>query len=447
MIRIRQHTSTAEPPRLEEVWPSEVPIRPGQTVLIKPNLVLDSHPRGGEIRCLVATGEVVGQILHLVERTLQGSGRIVVGDSPIQTTSFEGALAASGIGEAIREFERETGRTVEVIDFRQVHGQRDERGHMAQWVEVPGDPAGYVTIDLDGDSMLCPHEQDSHLFRVSNYQPEDTLQYHGLDKHRYVIARTVLDADVIISVPKMKTHCKVGVTLSMKNFVGTVGRKQCLAHHREGGAPEGGDEYPDASRLKAIRVWLENIIDACRSPLRRWGWKQVFRVVDRLILVMGLNPIRDGGWHGNDTCWRMTLDLVRIARYGKVDGTMADRPQRVVLTVVDGILAGEGEGPLESRPVAANTLIYGDDQAWTDVVTAAWMGFDYRRISLLREALRVRRYPIWSGELQAERLEQEAVAEVNGEKLTLAEIWQRPGALRFAAPMGWVGTMEVQPEK
>jgi len=482
-VVIQINKSVSRPPSLREIWPEERRITPGQTVLIKPNLVLDRHPRGNDVRCLVARGEVLRQVLDRVATDLQGTGRIMVGDSPLQTTSFEGALEASGIGKAIKDFERDTGHAVELIDFRQVHADRDERGHIRSWKEVPGDPHGYVTYDLDGHSVLCPHEADSHKFRVSNYQAEDTMQYHGRNKHRYVIAKSVIDADTIISLPKMKTHCKVGVTLSMKNFVGTVGRKQCLAHHREGGAPGGGDEYPDKSQLKAISVWLENAIDGNPQPALRKIYKLAYRINERLIKTLGINPIRDGGWYGNDTCWRMTLDLVRIAIYGRQDGTLSDTPQRNIWTIVDGLIAGEGEGPLEATPVEANALVFGDNPLMTDIFTAALMGFDYRKIPLLREATEIRTWPIWDAgcemrdtgygirdaevggqrsEVGGQRsevggrktvvggrrseggsmLDIHSTCMVNGVAMTLEELAGSDVAMRFEAPMGWKGTME-----
>ena len=39
---------------------------------------------------------------------------------------------------------------------------------------------------------------------------------------RYRIAHHVLDADVVISVPKAKVHCSGGITVAMKNAVGII---------------------------------------------------------------------------------------------------------------------------------------------------------------------------------------------------------------------------------
>jgi hypothetical protein len=187
-------------------------VRPGQRVLIKPNLVLDRHPRGGALFALVTHGAVVDAILSFVLRALQGRGSVVVGDSPLQTTDFQRVVEATGLAAAVSAARRDSGVDIRLVDFRKVVSRRDERGHIAAWQEAAGDPAGYAEFDLSGDSMLAPLGAASDRFRVSNYGAKDTQQYHQAASHRYVIARSVPDADLIVNVPKLKTHCKVGVT-------------------------------------------------------------------------------------------------------------------------------------------------------------------------------------------------------------------------------------------
>ena len=411
-------------------------VRPGQCVLIKPNLVLDRHPRGGDLAALVTHGTVIRAVLGWVLRALGGRGRVIIGDSPLQTTDFARAIEATGLRAVVDEARRTSAVDIQLLDFRKVVSQRDARGHIIAWREAPGDPAGYVEFDLAADSALAALGADSALFRVSNYEAADTQQYHQAASHRYVIARSVLDADVIVNVPKLKTHCKVGVTLGLKNFVGTVGRKQCLAHHREGGAGQGGDEYPGRSRLKRWSERLERHIDGAPAGTRREVLKLAYRINERLIRTLGLNPVRDGGWHGNDTCWRMTLDLVRIARYGRADGTLADTPQRPILTLLDGIMAGEGEGPLEAVARPTGALIGGLNPAQVDRAAARFMGFDPDRIPLLRGALQRARWPLADGDAGDLRY--------NGEAVALGELARRRGGAPFAPPVGWIGHMEAE---
>jgi len=46
------------------------------------------------------------------------------------------------------------------------------------------------------------------------------------------LARAILDCDLIISAAKMKTHCDTGVTLSVKNLLGTISPQDRQAAHR-----------------------------------------------------------------------------------------------------------------------------------------------------------------------------------------------------------------------
>jgi uncharacterized protein (DUF362 family) len=60
---------------------------------------------------------------------------------------------------------------------------------------------------------------------------------------------------------------------------------------------------------------------------------------------------------------------------------------RRVLTVIDGIVAGEGEGPLapEDRPLGV--VLAALDPVAADLVAIALMGFDERRIPKIWEAM------------------------------------------------------------
>ena len=90
--------------------------------------------------------------------------------------------------------------------------------------------------------------------RITNYDPAYLKQHHNADKHEYFINSDVLNADVVINMPKPKTHRKAGVTISMKNLVGINCRKEYLPHHTNGSKEEGGDEYLHRSYLKK---WMD----------------------------------------------------------------------------------------------------------------------------------------------------------------------------------------------
>src|SRR4029079_7607653 len=80
-------------------------------------------------------------------------------------------------------------------------------------------------------------------------------------------------------------------------------------------------------------------------------------------------------------------DLNRVLFFADREGVLRDTPQRRYLTIVDGIVAGEGEGPLGATPVDAGLLVGGFDPALVDVAAARAMGLDPLRIAMIREAL------------------------------------------------------------
>ena len=69
-----------------------------------------------------------------------------------------------------------------------------------------------------------------------------------------------------------------------------------------------------------------------------------------------------GAWYGNDTAWRMTLDLNNIIHYSDKNGIIKkDQQIRKNLVLVDGIIGGEGEGPLSPIKVETKSLIFSDN--------------------------------------------------------------------------------------
>ena len=81
------------------------------------------------------------------------------------------------------------------------------------------------------------------------------------------------------------------------------------------------------------------------------------------------------------------LDLNQVLFYADRDGRMTDRPQRRYLAIVDGIIAGEGEGPLASTPRHAGLLIGGRDPALVDAACARAMGYGEAQVKMILGAL------------------------------------------------------------
>ena len=128
------------------------------------------------------------------------------------------------------------------------------------------------------------------------------------------LPRTVLEADFLVSMPKIKTHHWSGVTLSMKNMFGVV-------------------------------------------PGARYGW-----------------PKNILHWKGIQ---ESILDLCATVP--------------VHFVIADGIVAMEGNGPLNGTPRPLGKIVLADDPVAADATCARLMGFEPVRIVHLREGSQIPR--------------------------------------------------------
>jgi hypothetical protein len=194
-----------------------------------------------------------------------------------------------------------------------------------------------------------------------------------------------LDADVIINVAKLKTHCKSGVTLSLKNMIGMVYLKQCMPHHRPGPPPD-GDSFPfyPASHYVAARKLYRSLRK--QFQIHRFPG---FRVCRNLLQKKGIlinQHVEHGNWSGNDTLWRTILDLNRIAVYADKQGVMRDHPQRRFLFFIDGIIGQEGNGPMGGDPVVTSVVFGGFNPVAVDTLAIKSMCVDPKLIPTIARA-------------------------------------------------------------
>ena len=125
------------------------------------------------------------------------------------------------------------------------------------------------------------------------------------------LPRTILEADFVVSMPKIKAHHWAGVTLSMKNMFGVV---------------------------PAIRYgWPKNIL--------HWAG------IQQSIL---------------DICATVPVDFV----------------------IADGIIAMEGNGPLNGTPRHLAKIVLSNDPVAADATCSRLMGFEPNRVPHIREASR-----------------------------------------------------------
>lgn len=364
-------------------------IKPGETVLLKPNLVKESHPRDPEgWRYTLTHGSVVRAAADYVWKALEGRGKVILADAPQTDSSWEEIIRILGL-DTLRDFYREHGLDFELVDLRQEAWENRE-GVIVARRSLPGDPYGYVDFNLADKSEFVGHKGAGRYYGA-DYDAAEVNYHHSDGRHEYRIAGSAIHCDVVFSLPKLKTHKKAGITVSLKNLVGVNGDKNWLPHHTEGSPAQGGDEHPNpgvghrferavAARLRSFALAAPGIGPRLLRRARQVG-THVFGDTE--------DVVRSGNWWGNDTIWRTCLDLNKIILYGNENGTLrsaspSTRKRHFVL--VDGLIAGEGNGPMNPDPVPAGIMVFGLHPVSVDAACAHLIGFDPRRIPIVRQA-------------------------------------------------------------
>ncbi len=350
----------------------------GKKILLKPNWVKQNYKPFDEI-CLRTHNSFSLAVLEFV--LSKKPSAVVIGDAPIQGCFWEKAITTD-LTDKINALSQRFDIPVKIKDFRRV--VFDGGGNK---IEVERNPMSeYVIFDVGKKSYLEPvTSKDKNLFRVSQYNADRFIATHKPGMHKYCITKEILDADVVISLPKIKTHQKTGITCALKNLVGINGDKDFLPHHRIGGTGMGGDSYPGKN-------WLRYAAELALDNANRNKGKKLYLFWTRLSSLLWklsrptLQHQHSAAWFGNDTTWRMVMDLNMVANYGKADGTLADMPNRFLYSFCDGIIGGQGDGPLLPDPLNLGVLCFSNDSANTDICMAKMMGLKIDHIPLLMAA-------------------------------------------------------------
>lgn len=365
-------------------------VRPGDTVLLKPNFVVSRHGRGGDLFSAITHPSVLRAVADYALVALGGRGRLVIADAPQMDAQWDELLAATGL-PAVQAFYAERGAVpLEVMDLRDFCvDDPDAPPVSSNRRPLAGDPLGSMVVNLGERSHFAPVPRPDRFYGA-DFDRAETIRHHQGGVHEYSLSRTVLGADVVISIPKLKVHKKVGVTLNVKGLVGINTNKNYLVHYRLGTPSEGGDQLPDIQRTGDR--WLVRVQRRLFDLLLARGSRAAdavygaLRLVYRALLKPFVHPSQstlafDGGnWHGNDTAWRMAVDLLKLFRYAGADGVLRDTPQRRALCIVDGIVGGEGDGPLAPDARPAGCLVAGANPLAVDLVATRLMGFDPLRV-------------------------------------------------------------------
>lgn len=362
----------------------------GKRIVLKPNLIRHWNPaddgRGGTVDSVITHGSVLRAVADYAMIAAGPDGSVAIAEAPQMDCDFETIRQIIGLDEIVAVYDNALSRELEVIDLRR-EAVVFKDGIIEERKTLPGDPLGYRAVDLGERSFFTGSGLDPNRFRGADYDPGPTAEHHSGGRNAYLLSETVLSADLVINLPKLKTHKKTGVTLALKNLVGINGDKNWLPHHSLGSVDEGGDEFPESRLIDRLRSRATEI---ARPFLARGRMLKVFQMVRRVeFATRGDEFIRSGNWYGNRTTWRMCCDLNRCLYYSDREGLKLDAPEpvRTVLTIMDGVLAGEGEGPLAPNDVPLGAILAGTDPVAVDLVAVRLMGFDEQKLAKLREPM------------------------------------------------------------
>ena len=366
-------------------------VKPGGKIVVKPNWVLHRNLGPGGMDCMITHPSVLRAILEYV--FLARPAQVVLGDAPLQGCDFDQMQDHGNVRAVVAEFQAR-GLPLVVKDFRRT--VMKTQGGLKQVAEDLRPESDYVLVDLGSDSLLEPISKDWRKFRVTVYDPRKMWRHHRPGRHRFLIAKEILEADLVVNVPKLKVHKKAGITCCLKNLIGINGNKEYLPHHRKGAADDrSGDNYARGNWKVGLAETLLDIANCIR------GYPRIYRYCEKVVWHLIYRSSKqdpsvqiEGSWHGNDTIWRTCLDLNRALLYADASGRMQDGVQRQEISIVDAVVAGQGEGPLAPDPLATGVVFAVRNPAIGDLLGARVLGLDAAKIPLLQHACDAMRWRI-----------------------------------------------------
>ncbi len=364
-------------------------IKPGNKVVVKPNLVMDFNPSGDGTDCLYTHPSVVAAIVDYIFIALQGRGQIIIGDAPMQECNFIKLIKQSGYDELINYYKEKTIGTKLLIELKDFRGYTSVIKKGVHHGDENIETSKGILVDLGKESEFFKYtEAKLKRLRINSYNPEILLKHHNIEKHEYLINEDVLNADVIINVPKPKMHRKAGVTIALKNLVGINVRKEYLPHHCNGDANSGGDEYNQVNIFKHIKSCIQDKIniEASNKNYKKAYFLVLMRKMITTFIRLSKDQSWDGSWYGNETISKTIIDLNKILLYCDKRGEIHSSPQRKIFTIADMIISGENEGPVEPTEKKAGLIAMGNSSVCFDEVITTLMGINIDKIPTLKQA-------------------------------------------------------------
>ena len=398
-------------------------INKGDQVLIKPNLVKHFHPYGDKgVISTITNAAILRPIIDYIILALDGTGRIIIADTPLEKTIFKEVIKLGKIDKLLDFYKNFLKLDIELYDLRSFQAIPDEYGkYSGDFIELSGPPGGYIKIDLGNTSELAELDKCGNpdyftladhsikLFEVRSNKRGKTNIYHCKNHHIYKIPKIVLNSDVVFSIPKLKTHRMAGVTISLKNMIG-ICEKIYLPHHRRG-LPPFGDAYPKLPDKKTI--FFKKLIFNLSGAFQKKFYNNE-KVNNTMFFKKILYPLYNfsksikpfnsdynwwGSWSGNDTLWRTIYDLNKILFYSDKNGKMKNKQQRKYFSIVDGIIGQEGKGPMSGDPKPCGILLGSSDPVAVDTIASFIIGYDIDKLKIIKNGNKVKKYKLGCNDL------------------------------------------------
>lgn len=362
-------------------------IKKNQKVLVKPNWVMHINKgieNENDLSALVTHPAVVRAIVDYVYIALADSGEIYVADAPMQECDLDKALERAGYNELF-EFWQKYIPSIKIRDLRHYSTVIDDNVILAKTENDYNEP---IVVDLKDKSYHKLGTNNNGKYKVSQYMGEDTQNYHNEKEHKYVLNKIVLEADVIINIPKPKCHRLAGMTAALKNMVGIIYDKNSLPHRKIGSVEEGGDAYEKKNIFKHY-MEVADERKTSNSLSKHYNMAKFHSFFEKVFYVIGSiiskDKIRVGGWYGNDTIWRTILDLNTIINYADKNGNICSEKQRDMLILGDMIICGEKNGPVKPSPKKLGMIMISQNSYDFDSAICKIMGFPYNMIKYISE--------------------------------------------------------------
>ncbi len=355
----------------------------GSLVMIKPAMTTDFNYSGDTSLAITPHASIIRPIIDYVLKAKPR--KILIADGPIPNSDFKKVCQKMELDKLISFLNSVQDIPIELLDLRDEYSPKYNSGKLKGTFKLKGDPLGYRIIKYPSieDSFLYPIIDDYKEFQSVSSVPGERLappKHYNKERIEYSIPKTVLECDTIINISKLKVHRKSGISCTIKNIVGITNKKYWLPHFRI---------KKDYSHYSNFNLFFKLIFIL-------WEWIKVFGD----IWIKGKKfreieyPTVDGNWPGDDTVWRMVMDLYRMTIYLDKNGKFKESPQRKHFSLIDGIIGGEKFGPLAPSAKNSKVILGGINPIHTDYVATKIIGVKKECVRFIENCLEIKKFPL-----------------------------------------------------